>query len=112
MKKRLNICHQTLKETVKTLGPFNGYIGLYLLFYMYLCLNYLSPSPKNYFFWNEAYWYHFTPQIYLAGMRLVLWIFLLLFLVGTSNIKNHPLLAKMIFLSSVFWMILFCGIIS
>ena len=107
MKKLFNQLLQTLKETKKTLWPFKFYMSLYLLFYMYLCLNYLTPCPKNYFFWNDEYWYNYSPQLYLAGMELVLLIFLLLFFIGTSNVKNHPLFAKMIFLSSLFWTFLF-----
>ncbi len=107
MKKLFHTCCQMFKETKKTLWPFKGYICLYLFFYTYLCLNYLMPSPKNYFFWNDEYWYNYSPQLYLAGMELVLVIFLLLFFIGMSNIKNHPLFAKMIFLSSLFLAFLF-----
>ena len=94
-------------ETKKTIAPFKWYICSYLLFYSILIVFYLTPSCKQYFFWNNEEWYQYTVPLYLAGMRLVLTIFLLLFFLGLSNIKNHPILAKMIFLSSFYFSALF-----
>ena len=94
-------------ETKKTIAPFKWYICLYLLFYSILIVFYLTPSCKQYFFWNNEDWYQYSVPLYLAGMRLVLIIFLLLFFLGLSNIKNHPILAKMIFLSSFYFSALF-----
>ena len=100
MAKILNIIKTNLLMTFKLLWQFKWYICPYLLFYSILIVFYLTPSCKQYFFWNNEEWYQYTVPLYLAGMRLVLTIFLLLFFLGLSNIKNHPILAKMIFLSS------------
>ena len=99
-----------LIDIYKTLYPFKWYICFYLLFYSILIIFYLSPSCKHYFFWNNESWYQFSVPLYLAGMRLVLIIFMLLFFLGLSSIKNHPILAKIIFLSSFYFSALFLDI--
>ena len=101
---------QTFKNTVQTIQPFKWYILTYLFFYCLLILFYLSPSAKQYFFWNNEPWYQYSTTLYLAGMRLALVIFMLLFLLGLSNMKNHPILAKIIFLSSFYFTGLFLDI--
>lgn len=106
----INSIKKGIKESWKTLWPFKWYVCSYLFFYSILLVFYATPSRKQYFFWNNEYWYHYNEPLYLAGMRLVLIIFLLLFLLGLSNIKNHPILAKMIFLSSFYFTALFLEI--
>lgn len=53
-------------------------------------------------------WFTYNRQTYVALTELMLIIFALLFLVGTSNMRNHPLLAKLIFLSSLFFGAVLC----
>ena len=97
MRKYINIMKSHINETLKLLFRFKWYILVYLIFYFMLYLDYLMPSPKNYFLWNS--WCAYDKQIYLAVTELLLAIFFLLFLVGTSNMRNHPRLAKFIFIS-------------
>ena len=102
---------QSAKETGKLLWSFKWYIAPYVLFYVYLVINYLMPSPKNYYIWQKESWYDFEITSYLAVTKLLLIIFFLLFLVGTSNTRNHPLLAKIIFLSSLWFGAVFLQVI-
>ena len=97
MRKYINVMKLNTVETLKLLFKFKWYILVYLIFYFMLCIDYLMPSPKNYFLWDS--WCAYDKQIYLAVTKLLLVIFSLLFLIGTSNMRNHPRLAKFIFIS-------------
>ena len=97
IKKYINMVKVNIIETLKLLFRFKWYVLVYLIFYFILYLNYLMPSPKNYFLWDS--WCVYDKQIYLAVTKLLLIIFALLFFVGTSNMRNHPRLAKFIFIS-------------
>ena len=100
-----------MMETFKLLWQFKWYVVPYMLFYFYLGVNYIIPSPKNYCIWNNEIWYHYDKKIYLEITKLMLMIFALLFLLGTSNMRNHPLIAKLIFLSSFYFLAVFLQII-
>lgn len=95
---------QSIAETFKLLRQFKWYIAVYLLFYLRLLMNYLMPCSKNYAIWINEPWYTHEIPIYLALTELMLILFALLFLVGTSNMRNHPWLAKLIFLSSLYFL--------
>ena len=97
IKKYISMVKINIIETLKLLFRFKWYVLVYLIFYFILYLNYLMPSPKNYFLWDS--WCVYDKQIYLAVTKLLLIIFALLFFVGTSNMRNHPRLAKFIFIS-------------
>ena len=102
---------QSLSETFKLLWQFKWYMLPYSLFYFVLLSFYLSPSPKQYNIWVNEVWFVYNQSLYLALTKLMLIIFALLFFVGTSNMRNHPLLAKLIFLSSLFFGAVFLEII-
>ena len=102
---------QSAKETFKLLWQFKWYILPYIAFYIVLISFYLSPSPKQYNIWMNKEWFVYDKSIYLALTKLMLVIFALLFIVGTSNMRNHPILAKLIFLSSLFFGAIFLEII-
>lgn len=102
---------QSMTETFKLLWQFKWYILPYIMFYIVLISFYLSPSPKQYNIWISEEWFVYNKSIYLALTKLMLVIFLLLFLIGTSNMRNHPILAKLIFLSSFFFGAIFLEII-
>ena len=102
---------KNLLMTFKLLWQFKWYICPYLLFYVILLMFYISPSPKQYNIWMNKEWFTYNRQTYVALTELMLIIFALLFLVGTSNMRNHPLLAKLIFLSSLFFGAVFLEII-
>ncbi len=100
---------QEIFETFRLLWCFKWYLLPYLLSYFVLLLLYLSPSPKNYCIWWDKDWFEFSIPLYVAVTRLMLLIFVLLFLIGTSNMRNHPLLAKLVFLSGFYWLYVFIG---
>lgn len=111
VQKFINDTKQAVVESFKLLWRFKWYILPYVIFYSYLWLNYMSPSPKNYCLWNNEVWYNYNIQIYLAVTRLMLIIYALLFLIGTSNMRNHPRLAKLIFLSSLVFLAVYLEIV-
>lgn len=102
---------QSVTETFKLLWQFKWYILPYIAFYIVLISFYLSPSPKQYNIWMNKEWFVYDKSIYLALTKLMLVIFALLFLVGTSNMRNHPILAKIIFLSSLYFIAVFLEIL-
>lgn len=102
---------QSVTETFKLLWRFKWYVFPYILFYLILLSFYLSPSPKQYNIWMNEVWFIYNQSFYLALTKLMLIIFALLFLVGTSNMRNHPILAKLIFLSSLFFSAVFLEIV-
>jgi len=102
---------QSTKETFKLLWAFKWYIFPYILFYLLLLSFYISPSPKLYNIWIYESWFVYSQSLFLALTKLMLIMFALLFLVGTSNMRNHPILAKLIFLSSLFFSAVFLEII-
>jgi len=102
---------QTMSQTFKLLWQFKWYILPYIAFYIVLISFYLSPSPKQYNIWMNKDWFVYDKSIYLALTKWMLMIFALLFFVGTSNMRNHPILAKLIFSSSLFFGAIFLEII-
>lgn len=111
IKQQTDIIKKSITETLKLLWQFKWYILPYIMFYIVLVSFYLSPSPKQYNIWMNEVWFTYDKTIYLALTKLMLVIFLLLFFVGTSNMRNHPILAKLIFLSSLFFGSVFLEII-
>lgn len=106
-----NSIKKQIIDTVELLWSFKWYIIPYIVFYLVLLSFYLSPSPKQYNIWMNEVWFAYSQPLYLALTKLILVIFALLFLVGTSNMRNHPILAKLIFLSSLFFCAVFLEII-
>lgn len=111
MKLKIHTVEKNTTETFKLILQFKWYILPYIMFYIVLISFYLSPSPKQYNIWINEEWFVYNKFIYLALTKLTLVIFLLLFLIGTSNMRNHPILAKLIFLSSFFFGAIFLEII-
>ena len=105
------ILKQSTVDTIKLLWQFKWYVLPYLLFYLILLLFYISPSPKQYNIWINEKWFVYNQDIYSALTKLTLIIFALLFFVGTSNMRNHPMLAKIIFLSSLYFIAVFLEIL-
>jgi hypothetical protein len=93
---------QNVSETFKLLWQFKWSVSVYLIFYYALIREYFNPPEKDSPIWgSEAMrgsWNYINQEVYIGSMWDALVIFLLLFLIGTSNMRNHPLLAKCIFL--------------
>lgn len=103
----MNSIKKSFNESFKLFWKFKWYITPYLLFYLFLLMDYLMPSKKNYCIWEDETWYNYDLRIYVKITELMLIIFLLLFFVGTSNMRNHPWIAKCIFLSSLWFLTVF-----
>lgn len=93
---------QSISDTFKLLWQFKGYIMIYMVPYLYYSCVATSASKKHYFIWQD--WHPFDRDIYLGTGRLLLTIVTLLFFLAISNMRNHPLLAKIILLSTSAWM--------
>ena len=103
MIKYINMMKLNIIETFKLLFRFKWYVFIYLIFYFILLFGYLNPpqvdDPIFNFAFNNGLWYYANQKVYIGSMKDDLIIFLLLFLIATSNMRNHPKLAKFIFIS-------------
>ena len=102
MKKLFNQLLQTLKETKKTLWPFKGTILFYWLLTFLPFYEWFNPPKKDDpIFKAEAtreVWNYLNQEVYVASLKLECVIVVLLFFLATSNIKNHPKLARILLL--------------
>ncbi len=103
MRKYISIVEVNIIETLKLFFRFKWYVLVYLIFYFMLVFDYLNPpitdDPIFKFAYNGGLWYYANQKVYIGSMRDDLIIFLCIFLIGTSNMRNHPRLAKFIFIS-------------
>jgi hypothetical protein len=94
---------QSAIETFKLLWQFKWSITVYLLFYSMFVAEYFNPPEKDALIWRseamKGAWNYVNQEVYIGSMKDTLIILLLFFLIGTSNMRNHPILAKLIFLS-------------
>ena len=108
IKTLLTALKNTLIETKKTLWSFKWYILFYWVFNILPFYEYFNPPEKNSPLWGaeatEGNIYYLNQEIYIEGMKSACIIILLFFLLATSNIKNHPRLAKWMLLSP--WILL------
>ena len=104
---------QSMTETFKLLWQFKWYVGLYLIYYIISCYTLIDIPAENDPILNYEYtrgaWNYINQEVYIGSMKLYFIIDTLIFLIGTSNMRNHPLLAKIIFASP--WIVMLLGII-
>lgn len=104
---------QSSKETLKLLWQFKWYICVYVLFYLCYVMEYFSPPGKDSPMWSadamKGDWVYTNQEVYIGSLKTALVELFFLFLIGTSNMRNHPILAKLIFLSP--WICMLLGII-
>ncbi|MCQ2734992.1 MAG: hypothetical protein MJ212_03465 [Alphaproteobacteria bacterium] len=98
----MNKTKQCIKETLELLWQFKWYIAFDFIIFMLLLSEYFNPPSIDDMIWkSEAMrgtWNYQNQQVYVQSCKYGLVISALFFLVGTSNMRNHPLLAKLIFL--------------
>ena len=102
---------QSVSETFKLLWQFKWYIVGYLIYYSIFIVEYFNPPAAddpilNYEYTHGA-WNYINQEVYIHSMKLYSIIDTLIFFIGTSNMRNHPLLAKIIFLSP--WIVMLLG---
>ena len=102
---------QSAKETFELLWQFKWYIVGYLIYYSIFIVEYFNPPAAddpilNYEYTHGA-WNYINQEVYIHSMKLYSIIDTLIFFIGTSNMRNHPLLAKIIFLSP--WIVMLLG---
>ena len=93
---------QTFKDTLKTLWSFKWSVLWYFLCLFVLVLAYLDPPAKDDPIFAHEYskgdWHYINQEVYIGTFKLYLIILILIFLLGLSNMKNHPKLARFILL--------------
>ena len=102
---------QTTSQTFKLLWQFKWYIVGYLIYYSIFIVEYFNPpaadDPILNYEYNRGAWNYINQEVYIHSMKLYSIIDTLIFFIGTSNMRNHPLLAKIIFLSP--WIVMLLG---
>ena len=92
----------TMIEMFKLLWQFKWYIAIYPIIFICLIHEYFYPPRKDDpIFGSEAMsyaWNYVNQEVYIGSLKDDLFGWLCYFLLGTSNMRNHPLLAKFIFL--------------
>ena len=93
---------QTLKNTIQTIKPFKWSVLWYFLCLFVLVLAYFDPPAKDDpilgYEYSKGAWNYINQEVYIGTFRLHLTIVILIFLLGLSNMKNHPKLARFILL--------------
>ena len=111
LKEMLQTIKQSIKETFKLLWKFKWYIGSYLIYYITFSYTLIDIPAKDdpilQYEYSRGSWNYINQEVYIGSMKLYFVIDTLIFLVGTSNMRNHPLLAKIIFLSP--WIVMLLG---
>lgn len=111
IKQLQNTIKQSIIETFKLLWQFKWSITGYFLFYSVWIMEYLNPpatdDPILQYEYSRGAWNYVNQEVYVGSMKDSLVELFLLFFIGTSNMRNHPLLAKIIFLSP--WIVMLLG---
>lgn len=110
IKKIALIIQQYIVETFKLLWKFKYGITVYLFFYSLQIIEYFTFTKKDTHIFNteeaSQYWNYTNENVYLGSLKLELIIWGLIFLIGTSNTRNHPKIAKFIFYFPIIYLLL------
>lgn len=105
-----NSIKKQIIDTVELLWSFKWYISVYLLFFLIMFAEYLNPpTADDKIFHAEVTsqnWLYTNQEVYIGSLRQGLIAIILLFLVGASNMRNHPMLSKIIFLLPLFGLVI------
>ena len=104
---------QTFKDTIQTIKPFKWSVFFHLLYLFLFVSDYLNPPAKDDpilgYEYSKGAWNYINQEVYIGTYRLFLTIIILMFLLGLSNMKNHPKLARFILLYP--WIFLALGLV-
>ena len=102
IKSIIQTARQSIRETFKLLQQFKWYVAFDAAVFALLLWDQLNPPEKDSPLWKSestlGLWNYQNQELYLQSGKYILTIFVLFFLIGTSNMRNHPLIAKLIFL--------------
>ncbi len=89
-------------STYNLLKEFKWYVGLNLFFVILVAANYIDrPAKDDPIFSAEAVsesWQYTNQEVYIGFSQMLLIIYIQWFLLATGNMRNHPRLAKLLFL--------------
>lgn len=92
-------------ELKNLLWSFKWYMAVNVLMILLSWYKYLFPPAVNDAIWGseatKGAWNYANQKLYLESIRYEIFICMLLFVLGISNMCNHPRLAKLVFLSSM-----------
>ena len=98
-------------DTAKLFWPFKWYIVGYLWWWAFSVTEYLNPPAANdpilKYEYGRGAWNYVSQEVYIESMKLFIREDTLVFLLAASNMRHHPLLAKIILLSP--WLLTLCG---
>lgn len=93
---------QSIAEIFKLLWQFKWFVIFDMVFFVLLLSEYFNPPAIDDMIWGSeatnGAWNYQNQQLYIQNCKYSLIISSLFFLIATSNIRNHPRLAKLIFL--------------
>ncbi len=102
----INSAKQCVAETIKLLKQFKWYVTFDIMIFALFLSEYINPPAADEMIWGSeatlGAWNYQNQQLYIVGCKYSLIIITLLFLTGTSNMRNHPTLAKLMFLLPAF----------
>lgn len=91
-----------VKNAMQLIKMYKWYLILDICFILMLICEYFNPPLKDDQIWNaEAtsnLWEYANQGVYIGSLRLDIIISILFLLLGISNMRNHPVLAKVLFL--------------
>ena len=93
---------QSVSQTFKLLWQFKWYIVGYLIYYSIFIVEYFNPPAAddpilNYEYTHGA-WNYINQEVYIQSCKYGLVISLLFILLGISNMRYNPKIAKLVFL--------------
>ena len=94
---------QYFVDLKKLMWPFKWYIVTYLFVLSCPFHEYFFPPAVDDPIWGAeatmGAWNYANQELYIESAKFGIVICVLVFLLGTSNMRNHPRVAKLIFLS-------------
>ena len=89
-------------SVMQLLKPFVWYIGFYGFYFFWVMVDYFNPPAEDDPLFGSVAtldsWNYINREVYVESQKLGIFVDVLIFLLATSNIKNHPKIAKFIFL--------------
>ena len=97
-----NSLRQYFLSVIKLMRPFKWYMTFNGAYLFLLVFEYLNPPAKDDPIFGSVStldaWNYVNQEVYVESLKLAVIIFVLLFLLATSNMRNHPKIAKCLFL--------------